>query len=111
MGDGKKKLEANLGGKRKFEKKMKVVIDGEECTVLGDALTDMRTVYLMGKVADDSLPDMKKIQWYMCLLDKVFAEPVLDLMDRLAENRGGHLEADDFAEFFGKVLEEVGAKN
>lgn len=99
------------GTRKKTEKEIKVTVDGIEVTVLGEALTDMRTVYLMGKIADDTLDDGEKIRWYMLLLDTIFAEPTFEVMERMAEARDGHLDADEFSEFFAKVLEEVGAKN
>ena len=99
------------GTKRKYDKHIKVTVDGLEVTVLGNALTDMRTVYLMGKISDDSVDDGQKLRWYMLLLDTVFEEEVFDIMEALAKLQGGHVDAESFAGFFARVLEAVEAKN
>lgn len=88
-----------------------LTVDGINLTVNEAAFEDMRTVYIMGKVVNDSAPDTDRLRYYVDLLELVIVGDVYKLMNRLAEKKGGRLTPDEFNDFFSHLMDEANAKN
>ena len=75
------------------------------------ALRDVRFATAMGAVSDESLPDGKKMVWFVRAIEVLFGGNAYAVQTQLAEANGGHADSELFNEFLTKVLEAVGSKN
>lgn len=72
---------------------------------------DPRFVYAISKLSSERTPEQDKMGYYADMLDMVFGDRTLTVMDELAAANGGALDTDLFNAFFIDVMGQVGAKN
>ena len=74
-----------------------------------DVANDARFVYLLGSFTGAGA-DANAAASYSRLCDLMFDDP-LDVLNRLAEKRGGIVTNEEFAEFINGVLSKAALKN
>ena len=91
-------------------KPKELTIDGISFEYDESRLDDVRVVFAIGKLSDDTVGDEEKMKWYVRLMEMLFGDP-FKVMNDLAEKHGGKVTLDDYNEFFFKMLEGMNAKN
>ena len=84
---------------------MAVEVDGLSLTVDKDALEDIETLDLLDELSEGNVLKLKKL-----IVTVVGNDGWETVRDHL-KGDSGRVNAGDAAEFFKKLLEEVGAKN
>ena len=87
----------------------KIQVNGIDLAIDTERLVDVRFTYALGKVTAEETPDAEKLVWYMRMRDTLFGNDAYGIMNKLAGD--DVLTADEWNDFYMKVLEEVGQKN
>lgn len=86
-------------------KSVAVEVDGVNLTIDSAALEDIETLDMLDEVSGGNVLKVKK------LMVSVFGDDGWGAVKEHLADGNGRVNAGDAAEFFGRVLEEYGAKN
>ena len=84
---------------------------GVDITIDTKMLGDMRVLYLMAKVNKRSVPTVDKIGYYNDLLDLLVGGDLYEVYTAIANENGGHMDAEEMGDFIKVILEAAGGKN
>ena len=73
-------------------------------------LNDARVYMLINRVQNKRYTEAQQMDAYSQLMDLIFGD-ALEVANQLADANGGTISYDDYNNFFGDIMDQVGGKN